>query len=86
MNIAEKDIKKYWCSKSDFNEIIKLPFENMEVPILKNYDKILRNFYGNYMEFPPVELRGAWHENLIIFEPDIPYREYLAFRGAQNDK
>ncbi|MCI8515617.1 MAG: LicD family protein [Hungatella sp.] len=86
MTHEEKDIKKYWCSKSDFNEIIKLPFENMEVPILKNYDKILRNFYGNYMEFPPVELRGAWHENLIIFEPDIPYREYLAFRGAQNDK
>ena len=32
--------------------------------------------YGNYLEFPPAEKRGAWHEDIIIFDPDIPYKEY----------
>ena len=70
-------IRKYWCTKEDLEEIIWVPFEHIKVPIPQNYDKILTNFYGNYMEFPPVEERGRWHENMVIFEPDIPYKEYM---------
>ena len=80
-----KDIKKYWCKYTDFNDIVMLTFEGIKVPVLKNYDVILKNFYGNYMEFPPVELRGAWHEDLIIFNPDISYKEYLDIGGNSNE-
>ena len=70
-------IRKYWCKLSDLDDIIYLPFEKLLVPIPKNYDEILKNMYGNYMEFPPIEKRGVWHEGQLIFEPDIAYKEYI---------
>ena len=29
------------------------------------------------MEFPPIDQRGKWHENMIIFDPDVPYKEFI---------
>ena len=71
------NMQKYWCREKDLNNIIYLPFENIQVPVPANYDEILTHMYGNYMEFPPIEKRGKWHENMIIFEPDVPYKEYI---------
>ncbi len=70
-------LKKYWCHVSDLDNIIEVPFENIMIPIPKNYDEVLNNMYGNYMEFPPVEKRGIWHEGQLIFEPEIPYKDYI---------
>lgn len=75
---SENFIKRYWCEKTDLDEIVWMPFENMEVPVPKNYDKVLRNIYGDYMKFPPVEQRGAWHGDALTLEPEIPYKEYFA--------
>ena len=63
-------------SEDDFLESIEVPFENTVVRIPKNYDARLTSQYGNYMAFPPVKDRGLWHENVIIFDPDIPFLEY----------
>ena len=42
---------KYQYDKKDFEDLIKVPFEDAELPILKNYDKILRYDYGDdYMK------------------------------------
>lgn len=38
-----------------FNDFILTEFEGYEVPIIKEYDKMLRNCYGNYMILPPEE-------------------------------
>lgn len=70
-------IKKYWCSKEDVVNLTWVDFENIKVPIPTNYDAILRNMYGDYMKFPPIEQRGMWHDGILEFEPDIPYKEYL---------
>lgn len=67
---------KYWCKKKDLEDIIYIDFENIKVPIPHNYDSILSNTYGNYMDFPPVEKRGTWH-NIIQFDPDVPYVDYI---------
>lgn len=41
---------KYQYDKMDFEDLIKVPFEDIELPIPKNYDKILRYDYGkDYM-------------------------------------
>ena len=69
--------KKYWLMSSDLENIIYLPFESLSVPAPSNYKEILTHIYRNYMEFPPVEKRGVWHEGIIEFNPDIPYKEYL---------
>lgn len=43
--------------KNDFKEIEKFKFEDIEVNVPKNYDKILKNMYGDYMQLPPKEKR-----------------------------
>lgn len=64
-------IERAIFNKSDFEETVWLPFEHIHVPAPKGYDNILKASYGDYMKFPPVEKRGAWHS--FIFKPDIPY-------------
>lgn len=63
--------------KNAFDDIIYLPFENIEVPVPSCYDRILRNKYGDYMKYPPIEKRGVWHTGVVDFDPDIPYEEYF---------
>lgn len=53
--------------------IIQLPFEDRFINVPKGYDACLTVDYGNYMEFPPVEKRGAWHEGVLYIDPDIDY-------------
>lgn len=50
-------------------------FENIMVRVPKGYEKVLTTTYGNYMEFPPIEKRGTWHEGLIQ-DPYHSYKEY----------
>lgn len=44
-------------SKTDFLPAKKAKFEDIEVLIPNNYDKVLTRMYGNYMELPPEEKR-----------------------------
>lgn len=69
---------KYWCNKDDIKNISWVDFETIKIPILANYDAILTHFYGDYIKFPPVEQRGAWHENMIIYDPDQSYIDYMS--------
>lgn len=43
--------------KSDFENFIKVSFEDSEFCTMNGYDNILRRYYGNYMELPPEEKR-----------------------------
>ena len=43
--------------KSDWLPLKRAKFEDMEVNIPNNYDKILRMDFDNYMELPPEESR-----------------------------
>ena len=57
----------------DVADVIPWQFECFEVPIPVGYDRILKTFYGNYWEFPPVEQRGVWHNDLFI-NTEVPYK------------
>lgn len=53
-----------WCAlKSErFNnewyaETIKVPFGRLSLPAPMNYDQVLRAYYGDYMQLPPIEKR-----------------------------
>ena len=59
--------------KEYFEKTIMHTFEFLEVPVPEGYDQLLRQRYGDYMKFPPVEQRGTWHD--FIFDPDKPYNE-----------
>ncbi len=42
-------------------EVVKVPFEDTEFYITKQYDLMLRIQYGDYMQFPPEEQRVCGH-------------------------
>lgn len=78
VNYVLSEIALHDCKSVEldwFQETIYLPFENIQVPAPAEYDKILTECYGNYHEMVQ---GGTLHEG-IVFEPDIPYKEY--FRG-----
>ena len=70
-----KTEKLIW-DKECFSQTVFLPFENIEVPVPAGYDKVLTITYGDYMKFPPKEVRGKHHD--IEFEPDVDYKTYCA--------
>lgn len=65
--------RKIW-PKRIFDGYIEKDFESIKVRVPVGYDEWLRIYFVNYMEYPPIEQRGVWHD--IDFYPDIPYRKY----------
>lgn len=57
-----------------FQNIIYLPFENIEIPVPSEYDTILTQSYGDYHR----PIQGVSTHEGILFEPDIPYTEVLS--------
>ena len=70
------EFNKMLFYKEDFDDIINMEFEGFLFPVPKGYDRMLKNVYGDYMEFPPVDKRGQWHNDLYI-NTEIPYKDYL---------
>lgn len=59
-----------------FDKTIPHKFESVEVDIPIGWHEILCMRYGeNYMDFPPVEKRGAINNQLIV-DPYTPYKQY----------
>ncbi len=50
----------------DWMDITEAPFEFTTIPIPRNYDEILRQQYGNYMEFPKDKGSGKIHQAIEI--------------------
>lgn len=48
-------IMHIWKKKS--YPTVKLPFEDTQIRLVKNYDEQLKQHMGNYMEVPPIEKR-----------------------------
>lgn len=61
--------------KSMFTDTVEMPFEQFSFPVPKEWDKICRIKFGDYMQFPPVEERRNKHQH-TIFDPDTPYSEF----------
>lgn len=66
--------KKYVWPKQCFESAVLTPFEYIHLPIPCGYDTMLKISFGDYMVYPPEEIRGKHHE--IEFDPDTPYKEY----------
>lgn len=80
MLTAKFNGQKTWIDKDDMFDIVWVPFEFVEVPVVRNYHELLTRSYGDYMAFPPASERGKWHGGTIHYEPDIPYEQYLGSR------
>lgn len=51
----EIDYNKSIYEYSWFDEFVYVDFEGCHVPVVKEYDKMLRRIYGDYMKLPPKE-------------------------------
>lgn len=40
-----------------YDSVVEMPFEDIMVPVPSEYDKILTQFYNDYMKLPPVDKR-----------------------------
>lgn len=47
--------------KSLFDDVIYTKFENYLFPVPKDFDRVLRNYYGDYMQLPPEKQRVGHH-------------------------
>ncbi len=60
----------------DWQEMIKLPFEDGFFWAPARYDKILRRMYGDYTQLPPEEARTIHVKGDMIIDPHRDYRLY----------
>lgn len=52
-------------SKNIFDEFVMHKFENTEFMIVKEYDKYLRNIFGDYMKLPPKDKQIPGHFEIL---------------------
>lgn len=64
---------KHIWKKEWFEEIVRMPFENIEINVPKGYDDRLKKEYGDYMVISKLPTAHG----SVIFEPDIPYEQYF---------
>ena len=57
------NMKREAMDSNLYKEFIKVPFEDTEAYVLKDYDTYLRNLYGDYMTPPPVNKQVGHHYN-----------------------
>ena len=62
------DIEKETHLRSDIFPLVRLEFAGGKYLAPKNYDKILRKVYGNYMELPPLDKRITHNPQKVLFE------------------
>ena len=73
ITIVVHDSPRFIFPQKCFEDIIRLPFENITVNAPAGYDNILKNSYGNYMT--PVKQMSEHGET--IFEATVPYKLYI---------
>lgn len=57
---SDNNNREIW-DRETFMDHTLLPFENIEVMVMKNFHQFLSAEYGDYMQLPPVEKRSSHH-------------------------
>ena len=72
-NLTSQRTDRFAWKVSDFDEVVMMPFEMLEIPVPANYDAILKKSYGNWSRFV---VGGSLHGD-ISFDTEKSYKEYL---------
>ena len=59
------DMKIYYLPEL-FSEMVEIEFADRKYMCVKSYDSFLREYYGDYMQYPPEEQRLLKHHPIII--------------------
>ena len=64
--------QKEWFTEQELDEYTRLKFEDREYFVCKDYDKVLRDCYGDYMKLPPKRKRKVLqHYIRFCWKPQI---------------
>lgn len=66
--LASKFKQKEVFPAGIFDDIIELVFEERHLPAPKEYDKLLTQYYGNYMELPPKDKQVNPHGTIAYLK------------------
>jgi len=67
--VTKERIAKFICTQTRFEDVIEGDFENHRFQIPRNYDDVLHQQYGDYLQLPPIEKRMSLHR---IIEVSLP--------------
>ena len=65
--------RQHFKYRKDFENIINLPFEFIEIPVGEDYDHALQQRYGEYKTI----VKGASCHGAVIFDTESSYMKYL---------
>lgn len=66
MEVLDDGVRNYQLCE-DFEETIDTLFEGHTFKIMKGYDRVLRNIYGDYMQLPPESQRQPKHSHITLY-------------------
>ena len=73
-DIRQHGLTKGWAyDTKDFDEIVYLPFENIELPAPAGWDNVLKSQYGDWHKL----VFSLGHTREFFYSADIPYTEYI---------
>lgn len=67
--VLDDGVRNYQLCE-DFAETIDMEFEGRTFKVMKGYDRVLRNIYGDYMQLPPEDQRHPKHGHATLFWKD----------------
>ena len=67
---------KYMYQSEIYDNTMLAEFEGELFSIPERYDDCLRVYYGDYMQLPPVEQRGAKMKDVVKIDTDKSYKDY----------
>ena len=76
--------EKYRCMEEELSGYNMTSFENIEIPIPLNADRILKYIYGDYMTLPQIENQEGSTNEAIIVDPDRNYKQYFEEKSNEN--
>ncbi len=51
--------------KEDYFPLVKMQFEDIKISVPQNYEKVLKQLYGDYKQLPPEDMRGNQHKMTV---------------------
>ena len=54
---------------SKFSSYILMPYDNFEIRVPVGYDSLLKQMYGDYMQYPPEAERRKFEEAIYVIKP-----------------
>lgn len=67
-------IRQKRLDKRFYDETVFLPFENIQIPVPKEYDKVLTILYGDYMK---PQSQPTYHGGYLAVDTEKSYEPYL---------